>query len=655
MRLLLFLLIPLLPTHAAILLPLEIIGQEPFDKKVTVTVPVGYPVTHLWVKAHGLTATNKGAVKVGTNEWILLNNATVIMPEPAKSYGGIGGGFSTLSFSVRLPTNSVPAGPLDITWRYNDVTPQRERTGWRVLAFDFLSGTNRLLEASNFVEDDPAQWKPLLGTSPEIISEGRRLWTSAPISHRGKAIEARCRDCHTHDGRDLKYFNYSDEFIIQQAIFHGLCEAEGKLIATYLRSLPVPYIAKGRPWNPPYQPGPGMDSVPVHEWAAGAGLEWVLDSDNQTFDYIFPDGVKSEAIDFKGMLNTREIPVAFQFPDWNHWLCELHPFDSYGKVFTDHSLWRKYGSIRANMQRISATNRVAAAKYLMTESQRWYDDAVNFFGRSGSPAVPIPTHPWPMDHQIRYMSTIHWRNMKLWEIMTEFGMEDFGKEAIGSHANDRTWFDAMVFNTAPHLLQLEAHNHPIRNGNLVNFNYFTVAWYQLGITLNNSNKRPYGTTPVDWPYLYAYLGSLSTPTVGHGGVLYLNLVVGAQAGDNGINVTNWNRGWDPCYRANAHLLLPEPNNVNTFRQVPPEQRLQVVEAYLENWIEKTASYPPSAYWFNGMFARKNETIGTDAMGGRWIDRYAALRNRAKVIGVNPQLVQRLTDFGKQCWPSNNWN
>src|SRR5205807_7877060 len=100
------------------------------------------------------------------------------------------------------------------------------------------------------------------------------------------ALRARCSDCHAHDGRDLKYFGFSNASIVARSRFHGLSDLEGRQIASYIRTLPVP--SPGRPWNPPYQPGPGLDAQPAATWAAGAGLSWALESDTATLPYIFP-------------------------------------------------------------------------------------------------------------------------------------------------------------------------------------------------------------------------------------------------------------------------------------------------------------------------------------------------------------------------------
>jgi hypothetical protein len=91
-------------------------------------------------------------------------------------------------------------------------------------------------------------------------------------------------DCHTEDGRDLKYFNFSNYSIVSRSCFHGLSTRQGEQIASYIRSLPLPN--PGRPWNPPYQPRPGVDARPVSHWAVGAGLAWVLNQDIDALPYL---------------------------------------------------------------------------------------------------------------------------------------------------------------------------------------------------------------------------------------------------------------------------------------------------------------------------------------------------------------------------------
>ena len=43
-------------------------------------------------------------------------------------------------------------------------------------------------------------------------------------------IQATCADCHAVDGRDLKYFNYSNRSIIERSKFHNLTQTEVALL-----------------------------------------------------------------------------------------------------------------------------------------------------------------------------------------------------------------------------------------------------------------------------------------------------------------------------------------------------------------------------------------------------------------------------------------
>lgn len=187
---------------------------------------------------------------------------------------------------------------------------------------------------------------------------GKAVCENASLSpggfKRSPLIRAHCSDCHARYGRDLKYFCYPNASIIARSRFHGLSELQGQQIASYIRSLSAP--SPGRPWNPPYQPGPGLDSQPAANWAAGADLPWVLDDDARTLSFLFASKtdrlrpsdpaagkdlnwialvpqITPERFRPDGNLNVREIPIAFQLPDWNHWLPQVHPTDAWGAAF----------------------------------------------------------------------------------------------------------------------------------------------------------------------------------------------------------------------------------------------------------------------------------------------------------------------------------
>ena len=217
-----------------------------------------------------------------------------------------------------------------------------------------------------FKKNDYSTWAPPAGyDNATDISEGEQLWNEEGILDEldGSSIQASCASCHARDGRDLKYFNYSNRTIIARSQGHGLSPEQGKQIAAYIRSVDLrkedgsSYMAPGRPWNPPYQPGPrgfgpdgnlGPDEADQVYWAAGAGLEWVLDAEREVpnterdmLAHLFPkNGDPSNGVDWLSdgslnwhhirhdkTLNIREIPITAQFPDWNNWLPRIHPMD----------------------------------------------------------------------------------------------------------------------------------------------------------------------------------------------------------------------------------------------------------------------------------------------------------------------------------------
>jgi cytochrome c553 len=290
------------------------------------------------MQVHGLEYAGMASVRLNESPWVALNNQSVAVAEPGRSYGGIGGGFATLTLTLALRPGGMADGNNPICFRFNGTNGVS--SGFRVLAFNLLASDGRaLLPAEAFEEEDPNLWTPPLA-DPANIAAGRALWNSAPLVASGLSnappIRAHCSDCHARDGRDLRYFNYSNASIEARSRFHGLSAQEGKQIASYIRALPLPN--PGRPWNPPYQPGPGQRTVKAANWAAGAGLKWVLDRDSETLRYLFPASATGLAITPAAFapdanLDPREIPIAFELPDWNHWLPRVHPKDAFGAHF----------------------------------------------------------------------------------------------------------------------------------------------------------------------------------------------------------------------------------------------------------------------------------------------------------------------------------
>ena len=272
-----------------VLLPIEVLSADgtAASRKIALQSGDAESVRSLCLQVHGVRYANEASVQVNTSAWIPLNNDTVTVAEPGRSFGGIGGGFATLTITLPLPSGTVAGGANTIRFRFDHT--DGFTSAYRVLALNFLTIDGRkIIPAESFAVDTPETWTPPM-SDPAAIRSGQELWHAASLAvnslPNSPRMRAHCADCHAQDGRDLKYFNFSNASIVDRSRFHDLSILQGEQIASYIRSLPLPN--PGRPWNPPYQPGPGLDEHPVSNWAAGAGLGWVLDHDMDALPYVF--------------------------------------------------------------------------------------------------------------------------------------------------------------------------------------------------------------------------------------------------------------------------------------------------------------------------------------------------------------------------------
>ncbi|WP_395806234.1 RICIN domain-containing protein [Archangium minus] len=280
--------------------------------------------------------------------WIDITDATVKLADVERVQGGLPrGGFYTTRMSLVLDAATrarlvaAPGGNL-IQFRFNGT--DGESNGYRVLNLQLQDAQGASL-ASNPVRLADIQVEKVAGqTWSADVSAGEALWygqgTLLKSSIVRRSIKAACASCHATDGRDLQYFNYSNNAIVQRSRFHGLSDAQGRQIAAYLRysQRNVPHVPQAAPWNPPYQPGPGLDGKPIIEWAAGAGLSAVLETPTQALQALFGKPLSSQPLalsqadvdavmNANATLNAREVAMPLQYPDWNAWLPTIHPLD----------------------------------------------------------------------------------------------------------------------------------------------------------------------------------------------------------------------------------------------------------------------------------------------------------------------------------------
>jgi cytochrome c553 len=709
-----------LPEGKTITLPVEVLGPDGYSETVTFDVKNADGINTLYVQCHrcgdrdgsvNKTRPAKGSVRLNGGKWIELGDETATVQEPEKSYGGISGGFHTTRFTV--PISGAVAGKNVLEFRFNGT--DGFSSGYRILDFNLRRGSTDVLPVDMFVHDNPRKWTAPLPSQADIDA-GKNLWETkvlkeSPISD--KQLRATCSSCHAADGRDLEYFNYSNWSIEARSMFHGLSETEGKQIASYIRSLNVLAPVQARPWNPPYQPGPGLDSKPVEEWAAGAGLEAVLDSDKDMLPYLFPNGTSEAEIarvaSTKGTLNIRELPVPIQLPDWNAWLPEVHPLDIWGDAFTNSDANRAYNELTQQLKSNAAG---------MVQNKSVIDGVGGFIYRTWTAAFPYMFGPIPciifedeknrgvakpsLMNQLPSGKTCEdgaqtigpWLAVKNWEMFQTYGLED-ETPSLYPYGEKRGWFGNQrnVFEVASHRAANNSHNFAHQSTALGS--YHSNSWYHVQLILNAGNRDPYTWFPQDWFYTPMFIALNSRDnrqplpllnTVSQI-KMYQNLDMTGPDGrgaDRGATYNGWwlpfvtvwrfesSMGWEGRYRWEGSIA-PSENAKGfpwTFLDTYESGlRVKITNELLRQFLAKQKSYPintllrRSATNTDGnYFEAADYIVPTDIPDANSAcyyscpgesyqarDIYRALY-RFREIGVDASVRGELIDYMKQLFP-----
>jgi hypothetical protein len=637
------------PALARVTLPVEVVGESGTTASVNIEVPAGRArqVRSLWMQIHNLAYPDMMSVQVNGSNWLSLNNHTVSIAEPGKSYGGISGGFSTLKVTLPLPGQIVVDGVNSIRFRFNGTDGLV--SGFRVLAFNLKdSGEEPVLPADTFAEEDPNLWTPPLKDS-NSISAGAALWQSAPLMANGlrdaPKIRAHCADCHTQDGRDLKYFSFSNASIAARSRFHGLSELQGQQIASYIRSLHYP--CPGRPWNPPYQPGPGLDAQPVADWAAGAGVAWVLDEDNATLPYLFGGNVTAsvtrKVFQPDGNLNARETPIAFQLPDWNHWLPQVYPLDAWGESFSSSEFYRMYGgagsktSLRGLLAAPDLGKRVSSGK-VAGYFEKWQEARRTLL----KPYVEGRNVNWSRALSVKAYSTQLWQLVKTWELTQAFQLEDRGRELFGETADARTWLNTIPAATAPATVNIS--DGPVgMGGSALTNEYFDASWYELQILLNSGNHRHRDRRPIDWVYVIGrFLDLYRESHHAEPARLLVAVIKSLQSTDPRLGPEDGAHGWRPRQGIDPTILISDTWAAQ-FQPLDAAVKRAITEGMLAAWLEKNQQYHLVRYFTSGLSERSYTppaSFGGIAGGKVW---EAAPQFLA--AGVSVVLVRQLERWG----------
>jgi hypothetical protein len=683
-------------------LPVEVIGPDGHTVSVQVHASEGSRTESLSLKAHSIGypyhlanirnySVDKASIRINDGDWVDVNNSTVTCTGAGVTARCVDGPLHTIRFRIPAATlGDFEDGANMVHFRFNYAAPSPETgdpsTGYRILDLEFesSSGTD-LIDGTTFTWDDPGTWTAPDGyESAGDVSDGEALWEARDAlvdGWNGEQIWASCADCHTESGFDLQYFAFSNHSIVQRARFHGLSEAEGKKIAAYIRSIQVEtYDGRaidppGRPWHPPYQPGPTQvssrsadaprtEGTPISEldpiyWAAGAGVEWALDDDAVTKKHLFPDGVGASGRSVDGKINQREIPVALQMPDWNEWLPVHHPIDVWGDEFREHRTYQAYlNKTPDNLWRAENGDYQKiedATKPIWTGLEQGPE---SFKGRSV---------PEPYDWQLAELSRMQWALTKHFETLVPTHMENKVRRFQGPEADRLQWpsNSRIVFDQAPHIgvktsddAALKGQDHDLMD------RYFDTSWYQLQLVINSGATYSTGQGPLDWLYHLRHTPGIGTHPWRYA-TSYLKLLQNAETipeeGNTPLHdITS--EGW---HMRHTNLLFIDGQHI-WFREAKKKlsreenRRLLNVVAKMfgegmsdndpDRWarIENSdqgidpADQKPTRY--TGPIGQKSET------DRHW---WTALENYGEA-GVAYELLRPLAQWAAQAWPKGDW-
>lgn len=736
-------------TKNQVIVPIEVLGGDGHTETITVNATDVSNVDRIWFNTYSqgdpLTRdlTPKAQISVNGGPWIDVanDNPAISCPWLEDFYGCVEGVSWTTRWTLNVDDAGVDLqnGDNTITFRLNSDLGQIEgskaniSSGYYVLGMAFLNTGDpepraRAYTKSGAPGGDPDDWMsagaidgtvfqwwdPMndpgfgipegLNTSGDI-SAGRQLWNdrNALIDHPGgPQIKASCADCHASNGDDLQTFAFSNKSIVARAEFHGLNQKQGRQIAAYIRSIHSrdEIVAKG-PWQPPYQPGPTIssfnpdcdglhpDEAPEKCWAAGAGVEWVLEKDEQLKQYLFPNGLSgSAATDVTSTLNTlnlREMPVALQFPDWNEWLPRVHPIDANGwsqSDFENHGTSEYYTSGRVEEAWQTAESNLSKSWKATNVMRNWNSELKDF------QRTYIDKYD---DTDAGKLGIRQWKAVKTWEVMR--GREGYGPSFYSLDIVDvngdliktikgepRTWVgsDRTLFNVAPHINKAGIYGPD----QTVEDQYMDTVWYDLQMVLNSGNRDAIVIRPMDWKYHLQHVRGMER-AANNSGKSYVEpyrylrsyikqnqqLDTGDQPEDRDSGLGDWH------WRHTSHRWLTTGNGPDGDKtpidNLPTDERRKILTAVLTSYMDRIERVPVDSDGYNcGVVggncrwerSESNNDLepadvvpSTDGFheNSNYVEHFYLGTRWLEDLGTEPRVLGRMYDWASKMWPKGN--
>ena len=739
-------------TKNRVIVPIEVLGGDGHTETITVNAPDVSNVDRLWFYTYSQgdpltrSLTPKAQVSVNGGPWIDVanDNRAITCMSPEDVFGCVEGVYWTTRWTLDVDAAGIDLkdGDNTITFRNNLEVGNlgsggaNVSSGYYVLGLAFLNAGDALPRARAFdASGTPGAnandwmnagaingtaftwWNPMKDPGFGIpdgmnnstdIAEGERLWNERDLLvdyPGGPKITASCADCHASKAEDLQAFAFSNKSIVARAEFHNLSNKQGRQIAAYIRSTHSrdDIVAKG-PWQPPYQTGPEIssfnpdcdglhpDKAPEKCWAAGAGVEWVLDRDEQTKRYLFPNGMEGDAgrkvTSTLNTLNLREMPVALQFPDWNEWLPRTHPIDATSwsqSDFENHAISKWYASGDVENAWQIAEQRPDEKGWKATDAMQFWGAEAKQFRKDH-----INKYDGPKNENAGFRQ---WKSVKTWEVMRgrEGYAPQFYKTDVTNANGDvlasvkgepRSWVgeDRTVFNVAPHIHKAKVY----AEDNEIEDLYMDTVWYELQMVLNAGNRDANVIRPMDWKYHLQHVGGVEKAAK-EAGYTYANpyryargYIKQNQQLDTGDAPESKDQGLaDWHWRHTSHRWLVARRSAESkkrpYDNLPSAERSALTTAIMASYMDRIERVPVDSDGYDCgtvggkcLWGRANNSNNdlppadhVPSTDGFMDDKefaehfYEATRWIDRDFNPDPRVIGRAYDWAAKMWPRGN--
>ena len=644
------------PSHSGPLyLPIEIVSSGG-EVIVSESIDLLGQANELWLEVY--RAEHDVSVRVGSGSWVPFKSGKCDAKHVA-------------CFDERVPTSSftlplaLQPGTNSVQFRFR---PNKIGNNVRVIRLQpRMNG--QPVGIANQILDRPTK------TGTGNVANGRALfkaqnkWVEYPG---GPKIKASCQSCHTNDGKyGLVLFDYSTNSVKARSKWHGATDVEASDIDAFLKAQKVytetgaEYTKRGKPWFPPYQPGPGMSKGVALDWLIGTGIEGVeQDYDELKYAFAGADGLTRD--DFESPVPWIDMPMPFQGPTWDRLWAIKHPID----CSPNQTLLNEYYAHMASMEAAEKAKNYSQVATMMHQLGNMAyeirnsgqsacpgDDFEKVIARAGAHRFSF-VDVLSFQHEYHIVSNIdrypdNGRNA--WD--GTFGFLNCNRFSCG-------------FNNGPHIsggFNEETHQFGSQNAD----NWWSMVYYnwsaRVGDWRGHRNLGPTGILDIGYTWMFNQYA-------------WEAVIVNAQffaqfskcapnqkpGGSNCVGQSTANPYWE--WVLTGDQRISRWGGPNGLREADKKLVLSLMtDVRMSTLLSK---WTPSEY-VRGTGSRNyipdpdpDGNINTwrgqawNAAGTSFRDMGSFLMNGRRDLenfGVPCSVVNKLTQFGRNLWPSYNWN